>query len=194
MFYSECCCVCTLRPNCSSESPVSLFVWMIYVILLASPTTSQPLLEIFPPSLNLWLLRYIKYCLAQMIYMAKIFFLLAFGAEQFLKIPLWWKQKEAGIKWKKERSRGGGGMWNDGSQLWQIAFNLKTIQERFWYSFQSQARVLWGVLSALSETNLEPLGHSDRKGKGFQARCPKPLLPCLLLPLSLSLSLSLSPT
>lgn len=38
-------------------------------------------------------------------YGSDLFFLLAFGAEQFLKIPLWWKQKGADIKWEKERSR-----------------------------------------------------------------------------------------
>lgn len=78
-----------------------------------------------------------------------------------------WNQVEGKIKGVK--------IWNDGSQLWQIAFNLKTIQERSWYLLRSRVQVLWGVLSALSETNLELVGHSDREG--FQRRRPGPLFP-----------------
>ena len=115
-----------------------------------------------------------------MIYAAKIFLLFVFGAEHFLKTPLWWKQRKAGIKCRQERSRVRRKKpEKDGSQLWQTAFNLETIPERFWYVFQSQAMVVWGVLSALSETNLELLWHSESEGKGFQTRWPKPLLPCL---------------
>lgn len=60
----------------------------------------------------------------------------------------------------------GWGVENNGSRLWQIAFNLKTIQEWSWYLLQRQPKVLWGVLKALSKINFAPLGHLDRMGGG----------------------------
>lgn len=105
----------------------------------------------------------------KMIYKAKISFLL--WSRTIAQNPQWWKQKEAGIKWKQRLEEK---IWNDGSRLWQIAFNLKTIQEQSWYLLQSQAKVLWGALKALSGINFAPLGHWDRKGGGFQRSDPKP--------------------
>lgn len=133
-------------------------------------------------------MRYVKYSLLKWFIWQRSFFLLAFGAEQFPKIPLWLKHKEDGIKGKKERLEREKKKWNDGSQLLQIVFNLKTIQERSWYLFQSQAWVLWGVLSALSESNLKPQGHSGRKGKGVSCKMPENLC-CLVFLRSFSFSL-----
>lgn len=127
-----------------------------------------------------------------MIYVAKIFFLLAFGAEQFLKIPLWWKQKEAGIKWKKERSRGRKGKRKKNAKWWLTAL-ADCIQ------FKNNPRA---ILIFISEPSTGPLGcfkcfkwNQSRtpgalrqRGERVSNKMPKTFVASSFSPLSVSLS------
>lgn len=75
--------------------------------------------------------------------------------------------------------QGGRKKWNDGSPLWQIAFNLKTIQERSWYLFQSRAWIPLGCFKCFKwNQSQSPKALRQRRGE-FQTKCPKLLLPCL---------------
>lgn len=88
------------------------------------------------------------------------------------------------------RDQGGRKKWNDGSQLWQIAFNLKTIQERSWYLFQSRAWIPLGCYKCFKWNQSQTPGALRQRRRGFQTKCPKLWLPCLFhLFLSLRLSL-----
>lgn len=140
---------------------------------------------------------YIKYCAAQIIYMAK-----STPPSPPLYFPLEqnnsWKSLCDGNKKRLASSgrRDQAGWGLVGVRWWLTALadciQFKNNPRVILIFISEPAQVLWGVLSVLSETNLEPLGHSDREGGGGGSnKMPKNL--CWLVFLK-SLSLSCSTT